>query len=261
MQVIPIIVVGALGRMGSTITRLAREDAQLRLAALVECPGRAAELCSIDGCLTGGDLDLVLATIKGGVAVEFSSPEVSLQNAAIAARHGVPHVIGATGLTDAQKAELAELAKIVPIFWAPNMSVGVNALTQILPELARLLGDEYDMEIVEVHHNRKKDAPSGTALRLGEVLAEARGWGLQESAVYCREGIIGERPHKEIGVQTLRGGDVAGIHTVYFFGSGERVEVTHHAHSRDNFAKGALRAAKWLSAQKPSRLYSMQDML
>ena len=261
MRTVPIIVIGALGRMGSTITRLAREDRQLRLAALLECPERAAELRSIDACLTGADLDAVLAAAKDGVVIEFSSPEASLRNAAIAARHSAPHVIGTTGLTDAHKAELEALAKTTPIFWAPNMSIGVNAVAKILPVLAHLLGDKYDMEMLEIHHNRKKDAPSGTALRLAEALAAARGWGHGESLCYSRQGITGERPHKEIGVQALRGGDVAGIHTVYFLGAGERVELTHHAHSRDNFAKGALRAAKWLVTQKPGRLYSMEDML
>ena len=127
--------------------------------------------------------------------------------------------------------------------------------------VARMLGEQHDVEMVELHHSRKKDSPSGTALKLAECLAEAKGWNLPEVACYHREGIIGERPHKEIGLQTLRGGDVVGGHTVYFMGPGERIEVTHQAHSRENFAGGALRAARWLAGQKPGKLYSMRDVL
>ena len=140
------------------------------------------------------------------------------------------------------------------------MSIGINVLLKVLPELTRLLGEKYDLEMVELHHNRKKDAPSGTALKLAECLAEARDWNLPDVACYHREGIIGARPKEEIGVQSIRGGDVVGVHTVYFMGQGERIEVTHQAHSRENFAQGALRAAQWLARQPAGRLYTMQDM-
>ncbi len=140
------------------------------------------------------------------------------------------------------------------------MSIGVNVLLRILPQLTKTLGPDYDMEIVEIHHNRKKDAPSGTALMLGEALAEARDWDFEACKKTCREGMTGERPKMEIGIQAVRGGDVAGVHTVYFFGPGERIEVTHQAHGRENFAMGALTAAKWLKNQKAGKLYSMQDM-
>lgn len=141
------------------------------------------------------------------------------------------------------------------------MSVGVNVLLELLPELVQMLGPDYDLEMVELHHNRKKDSPSGTALRLAESLASARDWDLKDVACYHREGIIGERPKKEIGVQAIRGGDVVGVHTVYFMGPGERIEVTHHAHSRENFAQGALRAASWLPGQPGGKVYAMGDIL
>ncbi len=255
-----IIVTGAGGRMGSTICRMAQEDPALTLAAVVERPERLASL-DVWKCLAGSDADAVFAQVPGGVVVDFTSPEASMANARAAAKAGVSHVIGTTGLTAEQKAELAELAKTARIFWAPNMSIGVNVLLKILPQLVQQLGEQYDLEMVELHHNRKKDSPSGTALRLAECLAEARGWNLPDVANYHREGIIGERPKDEIGIQTIRGGDVVGVHTIYAMGPGERIEITHQAHSRENFAQGALRAAKWLPQQQPGTLYSMLDML
>lgn len=255
-----VIVTGAGGRMGSTVCRLALEDPALTLAAVLERPERLATLDAWK-CPAGSDPDTVFAQAPGGVVVDFTSPEASLANARAAARTGVSHVIGTTGLNAEQKAELAELAGTARIFWAPNMSVGVNVLLKILPQLVRQLGAEYDLEMVELHHNRKKDSPSGTALRLAECLAEARGWKLSDVANYHREGLIGERPGEEIGIQTIRGGDVVGVHTVYAMGPGERIEITHQAHSRENFAQGALRAAKWLPRQQPGPLYSMLDML
>ena len=140
------------------------------------------------------------------------------------------------------------------------MSVGINVLRKILPELTRALGDKYDIEMVELHHNRKQDSPSGTALTLGECLAEARGWKLPDVRCSARDGIIGERPKAQIGIQAIRGGDVVGVHTIYFMGPGERIEVTHQAHSRETFAQGALRAAAWLKGRAAGRLYGMQDI-
>lgn len=260
MSTTQIIVMGACGRMGSTIARLTQEDPALTLAAVLERPDKVAALAQW-GCDSGSDIDEVFARVPGGVIIDFTSPEASLANARAAARHGNALVIGTTGLNEEQKAELAELAKTTRIFWAPNMSVGVNVLLKVLPELVRLLGEKYDLEMVELHHNRKKDSPSGTALRLAECLAEARNWDLPEVACYHREGIIGERPHKEIGVQTIRGGDVVGIHTIYCLGPGERIEITHQAHSRENFAQGALRAAVWLASREPGKLYAMSDII
>jgi len=254
-----IIVMGANGRMGSTIAGLAAADPELILAGVVERPGSEKGLERF-GCRAGTDLGGLLADIAGAVVIDFTAPEASLAAARAAGAAKSPIVIGTTGLTAAQQAELAGLAAKAPVFWAPNMSVGVNVLLAVLPELVAALGPAYDLEIVELHHNKKKDAPSGTAVKLAECLAEARGWDLKKTGKYCREGIIGARPREEIGVQTVRGGDVVGVHTVYFMGPGERIEVTHQAHSRETFAQGALRAAKWLSGQRPGRLYAMADV-
>ena len=166
-----------------------------------------------------------------------------------------------TGLTAGQLEELSELATSIPIFWSPNMSIGVNALVRILPQLERILGAAYDLEITEIHHHHKKDAPSGTAVKLAQVLAQSRGWDLDTVANYGRQGMVGARSAQELGVHALRGGDVVGEHTVYFFGPGERIAVTHQAHSRENFAGGALRAARWLAEQGPGQLYSMNHLL
>ncbi|MDR3175288.1 MAG: 4-hydroxy-tetrahydrodipicolinate reductase, partial [Desulfovibrio sp.] len=203
----------------------------------------------------------LLRAVPEAVMVDFTSPAASLQTAQAAAEFNAAHVVGTTGFTPEEKAELERLAKTAAILHSPNMSVGVNALFKVLPSLARALGPTYDIEICELHHNKKKDAPSGTALRMAEGLAEARGWKLAETGRCAREGLVGERPQREIGVQSLRGGDVVGVHTVYFLGPGERVEVTHQAHSRENFAAGALFAARRIRGLKPGKLYSLGDLL
>ena len=257
---ISVIITGATGRMGSTLVRMVKECEDLVLAGVVEQHERL-EQAGQYGCAVATDIATLLKQISRPVIIDFTAPEVSIANAKAAVEYGACHVIGTTGFSEEQKAELNELAKKTPIFWSPNMSVGVNALLKLLPDLTKTLGEDYDIEVMEIHHNRKKDSPSGTALRLGECVAEARDWSLGETACYHREGIIGERPKKEIGMQTLRGGDVVGVHTVYYFGAGERIEVTHQAHSRENFAQGALRAARWLFSKEPGTLYSMQDVL
>ena len=255
-----IIVMGVAGRMGSTVARLVGEAGDLTLAAVTERPG--VDLSRFGyGCLTGNSVEELLPQCPRAVVVDFTSPEASLATAGYAAGHGNPVVIGTTGFSPEQRGELEEYARVSPLFWSPNMSVGVNVLLKALPELTRLLGGSYDVDIVELHHNRKKDAPSGTALRLAECLAEAKGWQLAETGRYHREGIIGERPEREIGVQTIRGGDIVGVHTVYFMGPGERIELTHQAHSRENFAQGALRAARWMADAGPGKLYTMHDVL
>jgi len=255
---ISVIVTGVAGRMGSTVARLVGEAEDLTLAAVTERPGVDV---SRYGCLAGDSLEKLLPQCPQAVVVDFTSPEASLTTAAAAARHGNPVVIGTTGFSPGQREKLEEYARAAPLFWSPNMSVGINVLLKALPELVRLLGDAYDVDIVELHHNRKKDAPSGTALRLAECVAEAKGWVLAETGRYHREGITGERPQREIGVQTVRGGDIVGVHTVYFMGPGERIELTHQAHSRENFAQGALRAARWMAGAKPGKVYSMLDVL
>ena len=255
----PVCLNGAGGRMGQMLVRMVEESGDHTLAGAVE-PHR--ELKDLD-CIVGTSLAEVMPKLaQGSVVIDFTAPEVSVQTARLAAQHGVPAVIGTTGLTPDQQAELDKAARTVPLVWAPNMSMGINALVSLLPELVRALGPAYDLEVMEIHHNRKKDSPSGTAIKLAEVLAQGRDWNLEEHAAYCRHGIIGERPAEELGVQTLRGGDVVGDHTVYFFGPGERIEITHRAHSRENFARGALRAASWLAGKKsPGRLYLMADVL
>jgi len=257
---IPVIIMGAKGRMGSTLVRLATESDDFSVRGVVERAEYSAGL-EILGCPVAHDLQDLLPSSPGATVIDFTAPEVSLSTARKASRTGNPVVIGTTGLSAGQLAELETLARDTPIFWSPNMSIGVNALVRVLPMLERILGEAYDMEITEIHHHHKKDAPSGTAVKLAQVLAESRGWKMEDVGNYGRQGIIGARPHEELGVHALRGGDVVGDHTVYFFGPGERIEVTHRAHSRENFARGALRAAIWLSGQKPGRLYSMGQLL
>ncbi|MBQ3060614.1 MAG: 4-hydroxy-tetrahydrodipicolinate reductase [Desulfovibrio sp.] len=254
-----IVVMGANGRMGRTISDLIAADTAFTLAGLVDHKDCLAALSSAV-CPVADSLACILPQAPGAVVIDFTAPEVSLASARLAAACGQALVIGTTGFTEDQKDELRTLARKAPIFWSSNMSIGVNVLVKILPLLTRALGESYDIEMVELHHNRKKDSPSGTALTLGECLAEARGWQLPDVRCSARDGIIGERPKAQIGIQAVRGGDVVGVHTVYFMGPGERIEVSHQAHSRETFAQGALRAAAWLAGQKPGRLYGMQDM-
>lgn len=255
----PVIIMGANGRMGATLVALAQKLEGLNLAGVVE---RAEHLAALHSCpcTCGETLESVSDQAKA-VVIDFTAPAASLATAEAAVSLGHPLVIGTTGFSDAEKTHLQELARKTPIFWSPNMSVGINVLLEVLPDLVRKLDEAYDIDMVEMHHNRKKDAPSGTALLLADCLAQARNWNLKDVACYHREGMIGERPHEEIGVQTIRGGDIVGVHTMYFMGPGERIEVSHHAHSRETFAHGALRAAQWLYRQPAARLYSMGDML
>jgi 4-hydroxy-tetrahydrodipicolinate reductase len=194
------------------------------------------------------------------VLIDFTSIEATMRHIEICRAHGRAIVVGTTGLSEAQKAQLAEAAREIPVVFAPNMSIGINVLLQVLGQVATMLGDDYDVEIVEAHHRHKVDAPSGTALRLGESVADALDRDLDRVAIYGREGITGERPAETIGFSTIRGGDVVGDHTVLFAGIGERVEITHKASSRMTFAKGAVRAAHWV-ADKPAGLYDMSHVL
>jgi len=254
-----LVITGITGRMGSSVARLALED-NFSIAAVMDRKEQLAAAAKWN-VPCGFDPDEVLAGAGQAVIVDFTLPAATMPTLEAALRHSMPMVIGTTGFTPEQKARICEIAEHIPVFMSPNMSVGVNALLEILPHLARALGESYDIEITEIHHKHKKDAPSGTALRLGECLAEARGHKLDELMRCARQGITGERPAGEIGIQAVRGGDVAGVHTVYFIGEGERIEVVHHAHSRENFARGALRAARWLAGQKAGKLFTMQDML
>jgi 4-hydroxy-tetrahydrodipicolinate reductase len=261
-----VVVAGAAGRMGSRLVALLKDDPELRLVAALEAPGHAAvgrdagESAGV-GRLSVPITDDVEAAIgKGRMLIEFSVPEASLAHLRVVARQGGRAVIGTTGFTAPQREELARLGKDTPLLVSPNMSVAVNVAFRVLADMARMLGDDYDVEIVETHHRFKKDAPSGTALRMAEVVAQALGRDLAKSAVYDRHDQLAERTRKEIGMAALRSGDVVGEHTVSFGSLGERLELTHRAHSRDNFARGALRAARFIATAKPG-LYSMQDVL
>ena len=251
--------------MGRAIVRAIAANPQAKLAAAVGRTG-AASLGQDAGLVAGTGARGVLiqeGLPHKGVAqvwVDFSVPAATLAAAQAAAAGGVAMVIGTTGLSPAQKADLAMAAREVPIVFAANTSVGVNVLLKTVGDVARALGPGYDLEIVETHHRNKRDAPSGTALRLAEALADATKRDLGATARYERHGDIGPRTDAEIGIQTLRGGDVVGDHTVFFLGNGERIEITHRATSRDTFAHGAVRAALWVEGRPPG-LYDFRDVL
>ena len=260
------IVAGAAGRMGGRILHMISGSREVGLAAAFEKPGHAAvnrdagEVAGLGtlGIRVAGSLQEVVR--EGDVLIDFTHPEATLANLKVAASSGLAVVIGTTGIAGKMLDEVKELARSVRCVMSPNMSVGVNVMFRIAGELAGILGKDYDMEILEAHHRFKKDAPSGTAMRLAQVLAAATERNLEEAAVYERKGMIGERTDQEIGIQTWRAGDIAGEHTVMFGGIGERLELIHRAHNRDNFARGALRAAAWIVG-RPAGLYDMQDVL
>jgi len=261
-----VIVAGAAGRMGRRITYMIDQHPELTLVGGFEQEGNPeigkdlGELAGI-GKL-GVNLSAGLAGIieQGDVIIDFTFHESTMKFARLAAEHKKAMVIGTTGLSQDNLAELKSLAADFPCVQAPNMAVGVNVLFKVARKMASILGDDYDIEIVEAHHRMKKDAPSGTALKLGEMVAEGVNRDLAKVGVYERHGIIGERTDQEIGIQTIRAGDIVGEHTVYFAGAGERLEITHRAHSRDNFAKGATMAAAWVVG-RPNGMYSMFDVL
>jgi 4-hydroxy-tetrahydrodipicolinate reductase len=262
------VVVGAAGRMGRAILSVIREGIHgVVVGGGVEPAG--SPFLGLDVYVAAGvgghagvsvTDDFAAALSGADVAIDFTSPDASVAHAKAAAEAGKAIVIGTTGLTDAQKGKLAEAAKVVPVVFASNMSVGVNLMFRVAADVAKVLGDEYDVEIVEVHHRFKKDAPSGTAKTLAETVAAALGRNLAEEGVYGREGITGERSRREIGVHAVRAGDVVGEHTLVFGGIGERFEITHRAHSRDTFARGAVRAAAWAAGRAPG-LYDMRAVL
>ena len=261
-----VVVAGAAGRMGSRLVALLQQETDLRLVAALEAPGHPALGRDAGESAGAGRLaipitdDVDVALGRDRILIEFSVPEASLAHVRTMARRGGRAVIGTTGFTAPQREELARLGKDMPLLVSPNMSVAVNVAFRVLADMARMLGDDYDVEIVETHHRFKKDAPSGTALRMAEVVAAALGRDLAATAVYDRHDQHVERKRTEIGMAALRSGDVVGEHTVSFGSLGERLELTHRAHSRDNFARGALRAARFIASAKPG-LYSMQDVL
>ena len=261
-----IAVVGAGGRMGRSLIEAAREQDGIELTAAVdraggEAIGRdAGELAGIGrlGVAVADELERVVDGFD--VLIDFTLPEATLAHAEVCRRHGKRMVIGTTGFSADQRVKLDAVAEDIALVLAPNMSVGVNLCLKLLDTAARVLGDEVDIEIIEAHHRHKVDAPSGTALRMGEVVAEALGRDLQDCAVYGREGRTGARERKTIGFETIRAGDIVGEHTVMFAGLGERVEIVHKASSRMTFANGALRAAQWIMGRERGR-YDMQDVL
>lgn len=262
-----VIVAGAGGRMGQRISNMVIQRPELELAAAFEQEGSPAIGKDVGALCGQGEIGVTIAAglesviDQGDVIIDFTYYAATMDFARIAARHNTAMVIGTTGLTAEHLKELGELAdNNFPCVQSPNMAVGVNALFKLVEKAATILGDAYDVEIVEAHHRHKKDAPSGTALKLGEVAAKALNRDLQEVGVMERNGIIGERTDKEIGIQTIRGGDIVGEHTVYFAGAGERVEITHRATNRDNFAWGASLAAAWITDKK-NGLYTMFDVL
>jgi 4-hydroxy-tetrahydrodipicolinate reductase len=261
-----IAVTGAAGRMGRSLITACNQSEHCQLTLALEHSGNAM-LGSDAGDLAGiGKLNLPLCddlnakTASFDTLIDFTRPEATLANLASCVANKKSIVIGTTGFSDADKQQIAQAANSIPVVFAPNMSVGVNLCFKLLDLAARVLGDEADIEVIEAHHRHKVDAPSGTAVRMGEILAAALGRNLDDCAVYGREGISGPRERKTIGFETIRAGDIVGDHTVLFAAEGERVEITHKASSRMTFANGALRAAIWLKDQ-PAGLYDMQDVL
>jgi 4-hydroxy-tetrahydrodipicolinate reductase len=236
-----VIITGSQGRMGQALVACARKIPALEVVAQID---------------RGGDLAGVIR--QGDVVIDFSAHSATVEIARLCAKHKKALVIGTTGHTDAETTQIKRLK--IPIVWASNFSTGVNTLFWLTRKAAEILGPDFDLEVVEMHHRLKKDAPSGTAKTLAQILARTRKLQLNQAARHGRVGLVGERTRDEIGVHSIRGGDVVGDHTVIFANVGERVELTHKASSRDTFANGALRAAQWLAKQKPG-LYDMQDVL
>lgn len=260
-----VVIAGATGRMGHALIEGVLSDADLELYGALDRDG-SPQLCRDAGEQFGKLTHVTLSTdvdavLQGAdVLIDFTRPEASIQYLAACRRHNVKHVIGTTGFSEAEKKAIATAAEEIAVVFAPNMSVGVTLLINLVEQAARVLNEGYDIEVVEMHHRHKVDAPSGTALRLGEAAAHGLGQQLKDCAIYAREGVTGEREAGKIGFATLRGGDVVGDHTVVLAGIGERVELTHKASSRATFAQGALRAAKFLGGRTKG-LFDMRDVL
>jgi 4-hydroxy-tetrahydrodipicolinate reductase len=262
---IKVAIAGISGRMGRALLDAVMATDDLRVHAALDRTG-SATLDSDVGHLVGATLgvkvsdDVANAIVGADVLIDFTRPEATLHHLQVCVEKNVGLIIGTTGFDAAGKAAIEQAAKQIPIVFAPNMSVGVNLALKLLDMAARVLDDDFDIEIIEAHHRHKVDAPSGTALRMGEVVANALGRDLSKCAVYGREGVTGERDGRTIGFATVRGGDIVGDHTVMFAGIGERLEITHKAGSRMTFALGALRASRFLVG-KSSGLFDMQDVL
>lgn len=260
-----IAVAGASGRMGHMLIEAVRAADDCTLTGALDRAGHAAlgqDAGSFAGQVTGVHItaNLEQGLQNSDVLIDFTRPEGTLEHLRVCREKGVAAVIGTTGFTEAQKAEIAVFAQSIPIVLAPNMSVGVNVTLKLLEMAAKALATGYDIEIVEAHHRHKVDAPSGTALKMGEVIAGALGRDLKDCAVYAREGVTGERDPSSIGFATIRGGDIVGDHTVLFAGIGERIEISHKSSSRVTYAQGSLRAVRFLVGRKAG-LFDMYDVL
>ena len=260
------VVAGAAGRMGGRITQMIQKSEGTKLWGAFEKPDYPAigqdvgDIAGLGktGIVLKGDISEVMN--DADVLIDFTTPESTLQHIRFIAKTGQAMVIGTTGITGEHEKELNQLAQGIRCVKSPNMSVGVNVLFKVVENVSRILGQDYDMEVIEAHHRLKKDAPSGTAMHLARILADSTGRNLETDAIYERRGFIGVRRDEEIGIQTLRAGDIVGEHMVVFAGIGERIEIIHRAHNRDNFARGALLACTWVLRQ-PNGLYDMQDVL
>ena len=262
---IQVAVAGASGRMGHMLIEALRDTPECQLAGALDIPsslGIGNDATGFLGQASGVTIesDIRKGLINSQVLIDFTRPEGTLAHLKVCRELGVKAVIGTTGFTDAQKAEISEIARDIAIVMAPNMSVGVNVTLKLLEMAAKALATGYDIEIIEAHHRHKVDAPSGTALKMGEVIAGALGRDLKDCAVYAREGVTGERDPSSIGFATIRGGDIVGDHTVLFAGTGERIEVTHKSSSRATYAQGSLRAVRFLAGQQTG-LFDMFDVL
>jgi 4-hydroxy-tetrahydrodipicolinate reductase len=258
-------VAGASGRMGQMLVEAVRASGDCALSGALDIassPALGQDAGAFAGHATGVNItaDLSQGLAGSQFLIDFTRPEGTMAHLRECARQGVAVVIGTTGFSDDEKAEIAQIAKQIPVVMAPNMSVGVNVTLKLLEMAAKAMSTGYDIEIIEAHHRHKVDAPSGTALKMGEVIADALGRDLKECAVYAREGVTGERDPSSIGFATIRGGDIVGDHTVLFAGTGERIEITHKSSSRATYAQGSLRAVRFL-AGKPAGLYDMFDVL
>jgi 4-hydroxy-tetrahydrodipicolinate reductase len=264
MKEIKAIVVGAAGKMGSRVIHIINETPSIVLQQAIERSDHPSIGKDIGEVIGLGKMNIPLeGELKkagGDVIINFTSPQASLESLAFAKEAGLAAVIGTTGLSPEQIERIKDLSKSVRCVFSPNLSVGVNVMFRIVQEIAQVLGPDYDIEIVEAHHRLKKDSPSGTAVKLGELIAKAIGRDFNKVGVYGRKGMVGERTKDEIGMQVIRAGDIVGEHMVLFGGIGERLEIIHRAHSRDNFARGAVRAALWIVNQS-NGLYDMQDVL
>ncbi len=264
MKEIKAIVIGAAGKMGNRIIHMIRETPSISLCRAVERPDHPSIGKDIGEVIGLGKIGIPLEgdLKKAGadVIINFTNPKTSIESLEFAKETGSAAVIGTTGLSPGEMERIRDLSKSLRCVFSPNMSVGVNVMFRIVQEVARVLGPEYDIEILEAHHRLKKDSPSGTAVKLGELIAKAVGKDFGKVGVYGRKGMVGERTKEEIGMQVIRAGDIVGEHTVLFGGIGERLEIIHRANSRDNFARGAIRAALWVVNQ-PNGLYDMQDVL